>query len=74
MSEQESESPAGDPDAGREGLQEADLDSVRGGGAIEEPFMDVEAAELDTVQKSGEPDNLETKDGAGGSGDSSEPA
>ncbi len=43
------------------GLQEAQLDSVQGGGHLEQPLMNLQDSELDTVEKSDDPDALETK-------------
>lgn len=59
MSEHISESD--DPTEALEGLQEAELDSVQGGGSVRRPTMDVETSQPDTVKKNEDPGAKETK-------------
>lgn len=67
MSEQEAESTGSEPggassEEGLGGLQEANLDSVQGGGNVPQPLMDLQDSEPDTVKKSEDLSQYETRD------------
>lgn len=65
MSEQESESSSGTESVGEEGLeglQEAQLDSVQGGGNPRQPVMDLQDSRPDTFEKSNDSKQQETKE------------
>lgn len=75
MSQQGNEPSSGSDEGGGEGLdglQEANLDSVTGGGNAPEPNRDLQEAQPDTIEKSEDPSDYETKESGGGDVDAGE--